>query len=72
MNPRVKELSTAARELNPDDLADLVGDLLDALERAEGWDEAWGNEARQRLAAYRRGELAAIPAADVLRQLGKQ
>ena len=72
VNKHVKELSAAARALPADDLADLVDELLAALYESDpGWDKAWAAEARRRMDAYRRGEMEASPAADVLRRMGK-
>ena len=71
MTDRVKELSVAARQLPQAELADLVADLIDALDSSESWDDAWAAEAHRRLAAYRRGDVSTIPADEVLRRLGK-
>ena len=60
MSERAKALGEQARELTPPERIALVEDLLDSLERADPRiDSLWVKEANDRLAAYRRGELAA-------------
>ena len=60
MSERAKTLGQQARELTPPERIALVEDLLDSLERADPRiDSLWVKEANDRLAAYRRGELAA-------------
>ena len=58
--------------MDADDLAELVDDLLDALRESDpDWDNAWAEEAKRRMDAYRRGEVKGIPAEEGLRRLGK-
>jgi putative addiction module component (TIGR02574 family) len=60
MSERAKTLGQQARELTPPERLALVEDLLDSLDRADPRiDSLWVKEANERLAAYRRGELAA-------------
>ena len=60
MSERAKALGEQARELTPPERIALVEDLLDSLDRADPRiDSLWVKEANERLAAYRRGELAA-------------
>lgn len=60
MGDKAKALSEAARALSPRDRVALVEDVLDSLDRADpNVDRLWAKEARDRLAAYRRGELKA-------------
>ena len=60
MSERAKTLGQQARELMPQERIALVEDLLDSLDRADPRiDSLWVKEANDRLAAYRRGELAA-------------
>jgi putative addiction module component (TIGR02574 family) len=60
MNEKAKILGEQARALSPDDRIALVEDVLDSLDRADpNMDRLWAKEAGERLAAYRRGELAA-------------
>lgn len=67
MNEKAKALGEQARELDPQERIALVEDVLDSLDRADpGLDRLWAAEARERLAAYRRGELAAIDLADIV------
>ena len=71
MNQRVKDLSAEARKLTPDELAELVDELLVALHETDpGWDKAWSAEAEQRMAAYRRGEMKSYSLDEVLADLG--
>jgi putative addiction module component (TIGR02574 family) len=57
---RAKTLGRQARELTPPERIALVEDLLDSLDRVDPRiDSLWVKEANERLAAYRRGELAA-------------
>jgi putative addiction module component (TIGR02574 family) len=59
MSERAKTLGQQARELTPPERIALVEDLLDSLDRADPLiDSLWVKEANERLAAYRRGELA--------------
>jgi putative addiction module component (TIGR02574 family) len=60
MSDRAKALGEQARELSPPDRIALVEDVLDSLDSADPRvDRLWAAEAKDRLAAYRRGELAA-------------
>ena len=73
MSQRVRELSAAARQLPADELSELLDDLLVALRQADSdWDKAWADEANRRFEAYLAGETRVVPAADVLRRLGKR
>lgn len=61
------ELLEKAKSLPATQQLKLVEDLLDALDHPDGdIDAAWAAEARDRLAAYRSGEVKAIPLEDVL------
>ena len=72
MNQRVKDLSLAARQLPADELSELVDDLLAALQQLDpDWNKAWAKEADRRIEAYNAGQMKAVPAAEVLRRLGK-
>jgi putative addiction module component (TIGR02574 family) len=60
MSNKAKMLTEQARALPPHDRIALVEDVLDSLDRADpDIDQLWAQEASDRLAAYRRGELAA-------------
>lgn len=60
MSKEAKTLIEQARTLAPQDRIALVEDVLDSLDRADPEiDRLWAREASDRLAAYRRGELAA-------------
>lgn len=67
MNAKAKALGQQARELSPQDRIALVEDVLDSLDAADlNIDRLWATEARERLAAYRRGEIAARDLGDVI------
>ena len=60
MSNDAKSLIEQARALSPEDRIELVEDVLDSLDRADpNIDQLWAREASDRVAAYRRGELAA-------------
>ena len=60
MNDLAKALGARARELSPSDRIELVDDVLDSLDMTDPrLDELWTTEAKDRLAAYRRGDLTA-------------
>ncbi len=67
MNEKTKILSEQARALSPQDRVALVEDVLDSLDQADPTlERLWAHEAAERLAAYRRGDLAAKGLNDVL------
>ncbi len=61
MNEHVKKLAEQASLLPPSDRAELVEGILQSLDAADpNLDRLWADEARDRLAAYRRGEIEAL------------
>ena len=77
MNERVKKLSDQAKALNPDELAELVDDLIVSLHEADPEiEKAWAEEAERRMDAVRRGEVELIDAdivfADIRRKLAEK
>lgn len=67
MNEKAKALTEQARELSPPERIAFVEDVLDSLDRADpNIDRLWAAEAKERLAAYRRGELAATDLSDIV------
>jgi putative addiction module component (TIGR02574 family) len=67
MNAKAKALGEQARELSPQDRIALVEDVLDSLDQADpNIDRLWAKEAGERLAAYRRGEIAARDLSDIV------
>jgi putative addiction module component (TIGR02574 family) len=60
MSNETKTLIEQACALPPHERIALIEDVLDSLDHADpGIDQMWVQEASDRLAAYRRGELAA-------------
>jgi putative addiction module component (TIGR02574 family) len=67
MNDASRELSALATSLPPSERLELVEHLLDSLDAPDPEiDRAWTAEVEERLAAFRRGEMSAIPLADAL------
>ncbi|MGH6737241.1 MAG: addiction module protein [Methyloceanibacter sp.] len=69
MNAKVKALSEEARQLTLEERLELVEDLLSSLHPTDPEiDRLWAEEARDRLDAYRRGELKARPFEEILKK----
>jgi len=67
MTEAAKDLSAKARKLSPAERLELVDDLLASLDEPDPQiDRLWAKEAEERLAAYRRGEIKAVPLQEVL------
>jgi putative addiction module component (TIGR02574 family) len=67
MSKEAKTLIEQARALPPQDRIALVEDVLDSLDCVDpDIDQLWAREASNRLAAYRRGELAAKDLGDIV------
>ena len=67
MTESAKELSAKARKLSAAERLELVDDLLASLDEPDPqMDRLWAKEAEERLAAYRRGEIKAVPLQEVL------
>lgn len=67
MSEALQRLKEQARALNPAERLDLVEDVLANLEDLDrALSAEWAAEARDRLAAYRSGELAAVEIEDVI------
>lgn len=67
MSDDARTLIERARALSPEDRIALVEDVLDSLDRADpDIDKLWAREATNRMAAYRRGELAARDLSEVV------
>jgi putative addiction module component (TIGR02574 family) len=61
MNERIKELTEQASLLPPVERAELVEGILQSLDATDpNLDELWAEEAKDRLAAYRRREIEAL------------
>jgi len=73
MNDVVKRISRAALSLSPSDRLELVEQLLESLDVPDqSIDRLWAAEADERLTAYRRGEIEAVPVATVLAKYAAQ
>jgi putative addiction module component (TIGR02574 family) len=73
MAASAKSILAQALKLSANDRAALVESLILSLEKPDAsLDAAWLKEAEDRLAAYRSGELAAVDADQVFRELGKR
>lgn len=67
MSNEAKTLIERARALPPEDRIALVEDVLDSLDPVEpDIDRLWAREASDRVAAYRRGEIAARGLSDIV------
>jgi putative addiction module component (TIGR02574 family) len=73
MAASAKSVLEQALKLPANDRAALVDNLILSLDKPDPTlDAQWLKEAEDRLAAYRSGELEAIDAQQVFRELGKQ
>ena len=69
MNAKTKALSEEARRLSPEERIELIEDLQRSLDPIDPEiDRLWVEEARNRLAAYLRGEFKARPFEEILRK----
>jgi putative addiction module component (TIGR02574 family) len=69
MNVKAKALSEQARQLTPEERIELVEDILGSLDPVDPEiDRLWAEEARDRLAAYLRGELQATTLEEVIQR----
>ena len=67
MHQTTKVLSEQAVQLPPTERMELVERILDSLDQPDTtMDALWASEADDRLTAYRRGEIRAIPLSEVL------
>jgi putative addiction module component (TIGR02574 family) len=67
MNQHVQKLAAAARQLTPDEQAELLDELLIGLHADdESWNKAWTIEADHRWADYTAEPLQAIDAVDAI------
>lgn len=71
MTQVAEELTSQVAKLPPSERLQLVESILATLDKPDPEiSAAWGKEAEDRLAAYRRGEIAAVGEADVFGDLG--
>ena len=67
MTPTSETLSAQAAQLAPEERIQLVERILNSLDQPDAaLDVLWANEASDRLAAYRRGEIKAVGLSDVI------
>ena len=67
MTDEAKILSEKARRLSPAERIELVDSILASLDEPDpAIERLWAREAEDRLAAYRRGEIKAVPLKEVL------
>ncbi|MHB1357970.1 MAG: addiction module protein [Rhodocyclaceae bacterium] len=72
MTQATQELATLAAKLPPSDRLQLVETILATLDKPDPEiTAAWAAEAEDRLAAYRRGELAAVDESEVFGDLDR-
>lgn len=68
MTEVANELCERARQLPPAQRLELVERILGSLDETDAaLDGAWAQESTERLAAWRRGEIRALPLTEVLR-----
>jgi putative addiction module component (TIGR02574 family) len=73
MNAKTKALIEEARRLTPEERIELVEALLNSLAPADPEiDRLWAEEASDRLAAYRRGEIETVTLEEVLAGLANR
>jgi len=67
MRSAAEELEAAALSLPRSERARLAERLIASLDEDAEVQEAWAEEVRRRLGAFRKGEIEAVPAADVVK-----
>ena len=74
MSPKSAEVLAHALKLPADERAELADEVLASLlpEHDPKIEALWAEEAEQRIDAYERGELRAVPAEDVFRKIDAQ
>jgi len=71
LNTTLEELHAAVLSLPEAERARLAAKILASLDKDPEIEAAWIAEVRDRLAAYKRGEIPAVPAEDVLAKARK-
>ena len=67
MTTSAQALSAQAAQLPPAERIEVVERILDSLDQSDSFLEAlWAEEANDRMAAYRRGEIKAVALLDVI------
>lgn len=73
MNKRVDTVMEAAERLAPDERIELVERILQSVDPvSSAVDSAWVAEAKERIAAYERGEVETFDADEVIRELRRK
>jgi putative addiction module component (TIGR02574 family) len=74
MTTRAQEVLEKAVGLPPDERAELVEGILASFDfpSRPDIDEAWAREAEDRIDAYERGEIPAVPASTVFETIGRR
>jgi putative addiction module component (TIGR02574 family) len=74
MMAQSRQILRDALNLSPTDRAELVEQLLASFDfpARQEIDAAWAKEAEDRIDAYERGEIEAIPASDVFKEIDRQ
>lgn len=74
MSSRGTQVLKEALSLPPAERAEIAERLLSSLDppSQEGIDALWGKEVEERLGAFDRGEIKAIPAKEVFEQVGRK
>jgi putative addiction module component (TIGR02574 family) len=68
----IKSIAAAARNLPPEDQADLIDELVTSLGRTDGdWNAAWSKEAERRWAQHAASQHSGHATEDVLSDIAK-
>lgn len=69
MTENAKKISDEAKRLPPEERLEIVDEILASLDEPDAeLDRLWAQEAEDRLAAYRRGELKTVGLDEVLKK----
>ena len=72
MTNSTKTLLSEARDLPPEERVKLVEQIIETMDASDpSLDAMWSKEVEDRLAAYHRGDIAAVPLSEVLAKYPK-
>jgi putative addiction module component (TIGR02574 family) len=72
MTEAAKRIFQEAMNLPTIERASLIDELLSSMDKPDSeLDKLWANEAEERLAAYRQGDIESYPAEEVFAELGR-